>query len=318
MNVHDIGNSQVLEHFRPKRPQGMGSPEEARTRKIAEQPAPKQSGDEGVPGVIRLLQEGHFKGVANVRLHINFYDQLQQVARDAGLAAMESGVRDLTGGLQETVTKALQGLPEDALPDPAVVQELVSGFSGAAEELLDAVRQGQMGFEEALAALGEELDALADRLKGETPAPETFTVQDTQDGSTTVTPSLPAEGVAGDAADAGSADVENPEGAESVAAPLEAGEAPDGNGLALEEENVSPGGPFTLDEAVAKLKEEFAVLLADLESKIAGERYEPVFKTPDNNGRAFSRFLEIYKGLAGESGAKAEAEAPMPALDELI
>ena len=32
--------------------------------------------DEKAKGVIRLLQEGHFKGVADVRLRINFFDEL--------------------------------------------------------------------------------------------------------------------------------------------------------------------------------------------------------------------------------------------------
>ncbi len=45
-------------------------------------PAPPQvenqavQDDEKVKGVIRLLQEGHFKGVADVRLRINFFDEL--------------------------------------------------------------------------------------------------------------------------------------------------------------------------------------------------------------------------------------------------
>ena len=41
-----------------------------------------------VPGVIRLLQEGHFKGVADVRLRINFFDELQALqARELRSAA---------------------------------------------------------------------------------------------------------------------------------------------------------------------------------------------------------------------------------------
>jgi hypothetical protein len=49
--------------------------------------APAQDGPDSsdetatrTPGVVRLLQEGHFKGVAAVRLRLNFYEQLDHDA----------------------------------------------------------------------------------------------------------------------------------------------------------------------------------------------------------------------------------------------
>ncbi len=41
-----------------------------------EPPAPHSTTDEKVRGVIRLLQDGHFKGVADVRLRLNNFDEL--------------------------------------------------------------------------------------------------------------------------------------------------------------------------------------------------------------------------------------------------
>lgn len=35
-------------------------------------------GQEKVKGVVRLLHEGHFKGVADIRLRINFHEQLHR------------------------------------------------------------------------------------------------------------------------------------------------------------------------------------------------------------------------------------------------
>ncbi len=44
-----------------------------------------------VPGVIRLLEAGHFKGVADVRLRINFHDQLEQRAADKAADTLRTG-----------------------------------------------------------------------------------------------------------------------------------------------------------------------------------------------------------------------------------
>jgi len=46
------------------------------------EPDEQETADDG-QGVLRLLQEGHFKGVADVRLRINFHDELSAMQNDA-------------------------------------------------------------------------------------------------------------------------------------------------------------------------------------------------------------------------------------------
>ena len=41
-----------------------------------------EKSDEGQKGVLRLLQEGHFKGVADVRLRINFHDEISAMENE--------------------------------------------------------------------------------------------------------------------------------------------------------------------------------------------------------------------------------------------
>jgi len=48
-----------------------------------------------VPGVIRLLEAGHFKGVADVRLRINFQDQLAERAADKAADTLRRGADEL-------------------------------------------------------------------------------------------------------------------------------------------------------------------------------------------------------------------------------
>ena len=42
-------------------------------------------------GVVRLLQEGHFKGVADLRHRINFHEQLQHATNQAATTSLEEG-----------------------------------------------------------------------------------------------------------------------------------------------------------------------------------------------------------------------------------
>ena len=52
------------------------APNDAMTAQEGAKAAP---GETKVRGVIRLLQQGHFKGVADVRLRINFFDELSAI-----------------------------------------------------------------------------------------------------------------------------------------------------------------------------------------------------------------------------------------------
>lgn len=58
-------------------------------------------------GVLRLLEAGHFKGVADVRLRINFHDQLTQKANEAAKDELQSGSQDLVSLLNDTVQNTL-------------------------------------------------------------------------------------------------------------------------------------------------------------------------------------------------------------------
>jgi len=61
-----------------------------------------------VPGVIRHLQEGHFKGVADVRLRINFQDQLQGIASASQSAAIEAAGPTVVSAVEEAVGSLLE------------------------------------------------------------------------------------------------------------------------------------------------------------------------------------------------------------------
>lgn len=77
MNVHGVGAG-----IQPNRQVGRNAAANSDTVQTpAAESAPSESGK--TSGVIRLLQEGHFKGVADVRLRINFNDEIAQLGSQA-------------------------------------------------------------------------------------------------------------------------------------------------------------------------------------------------------------------------------------------
>lgn len=83
---------------------------------------------EHVPGVLRLLEAGHFKGVADVRLRMVFGDQI----RDAGIELPELSAPKGKGVAYAKFLEQYMGLPgspsADADPTPTLAdQAVVSG-----------------------------------------------------------------------------------------------------------------------------------------------------------------------------------------------
>ena len=70
------------------------------------QPAAENNIDEdGAKGVLRLLQEGHFKGVADVRLRINFHDELAAIEQAHLRASAQENTVPLTESLRNRPTR---------------------------------------------------------------------------------------------------------------------------------------------------------------------------------------------------------------------
>ncbi len=118
-------------------------------------------------GVLRLLQEGHFKGVADVRLRINFADEisaLQATASDEGIKGGEGPILDAVGGIldeflnQDGIESETAEQMRNAASDfEEAVRNLFAGFDGAKDPkgsaLVDALGTAFQNFLEAIQAL---------------------------------------------------------------------------------------------------------------------------------------------------------------------
>jgi hypothetical protein len=85
-------------------------------------------------GVLRLLQEGHFKGVADVRLRINFFDELAAIEAAELQTVNEEKVNDVLQSVADVVTPFLEG--ENGLTEEQISEltKLHQAFEGAVVE----------------------------------------------------------------------------------------------------------------------------------------------------------------------------------------
>lgn len=104
---------------------------------------------EGVPGVLRLLMNGHFKGVADVRLRTIFHNEIEVLQ----VEAMGTAVAEAAGALTELV-----GVPLDELissgalgeEQATAVSELQQAFGQAVDEAVEQFKTAPGMDEEAL------------------------------------------------------------------------------------------------------------------------------------------------------------------------
>jgi hypothetical protein len=89
-----------------------------------------KAGKPKVPGVIRLLEAGHFKGVADVRLRINFHEQLSARAAERAGAELNAGIDGLVQIVGRETDTLLASLALDE-PTAAKVSGLIASFEDA-------------------------------------------------------------------------------------------------------------------------------------------------------------------------------------------
>lgn len=106
-------------------------------------------------GVLRLLQEGHFKGVSDVRLRINFFDELAAIEAGKLQAVAEqkvNAVLESVGGIVDTFLAAEEnGLTEEQTAGVPELQEtFVQAVSGYINEPVTDLNNAFEDFVEAL------------------------------------------------------------------------------------------------------------------------------------------------------------------------
>jgi len=243
--------------------------------------ADAETGETGERGVIRLLEEGHFKGVADVRLRINFYDDL---STKAGAAATQTAMAG-TGALIDNVAAKAQelvsgwGLGEES---QKAASDLLTQFEAAAQAALgESTSDGKVDTTRLADTLRQAFELFSGQLAALVPPPPDA-VDPATDGPTDPAATEPQPS-------------EPPAETDTTASPT-ADPAPP-----------SPVPNPDLD-SLAQL---FADELAKLLSSVGGaSQLPPLASEPTGNGKAYDKFVAIYNELTGQSRAPEPPAAP--------
>ena len=99
--------------------------------------------DQGkAPGVIRLLEAGHFRGVADVRLRINFFDELSARAQTAARPIVQEQTAQLVDAVKSGVEEIIASLVTDQEAIDAL-KNLSVDFDLAVESAVQQAMAGQ-------------------------------------------------------------------------------------------------------------------------------------------------------------------------------
>jgi hypothetical protein len=260
-------------------------------------------------GVLRLLESGHFKGVADVRLRINFFEELSARAQDAAAAAAPQQTSDLIEAFD------------------AKVEELLSGFD-IDDDAATAIQQLRDGFEDAVASVagqfdGRDVDGLAAGIQDAfdaflTQLRDVLAPAATTDPGSTLEPAAEATDVAEGLAAAPATATTTLSATQTLNQRIDAlGTAPadsvepaasaSGDGDAVPEPAVAPTAaeaptaPADDPDPFATLASAFTDLLSDLVSSLLATGQLPDPSPSTGNGAAYEKFLAIYNELRGAS-----------------
>ncbi|MHC4632404.1 MAG: hypothetical protein ACYS9C_14205 [Planctomycetota bacterium] len=258
-------------------------------------------------GVLRLLLEGHFKGVADVRLHINFFNelaaieaaQLQAVAEE-NVDGVLQAVEMLVGTLAEESEPAVEPpveppveLPVEPpveLPVEPLVEPTVEPTVESAGEPTPEVPAEVLELQETFALTVNQLKD--DFLAAEAPSTDAL-VAGMQSAFDEFLAAL-EEALASDTGDV-TADETAPDDGGDEPGSVEAA-AEQGGGVT----EPPPEEPETgLEDFIAELRAAFGAAMDELINLFGGVIVFGELSEPSGNGGAYEKFLAIYNEMLG-------------------
>ncbi len=257
------------------------NPEELQTAHT-QQVGETEKSEEKVKGVIRLLQAGHFKGVADVRLRINFYDEIQAIEGQA--------LKSTASGSFETFNQSIQDEISALKESGQLTEEQVAAIDAFLENL-NSIQSGflsgnDLSIESLLNRLQSEFDNLSGLLNPPVPQPPIELLDIEEPVPVIDNPVEP--------------DPTEPPAGEPTPEPMTQPVEIPAEGLIPEmpEVGIQESLPqTTMLDLLNSLQESFAQAMDDLQSELAASSTLPEISEPNGNGKAFEKFLAIYEDM---------------------
>jgi hypothetical protein len=216
-------------------------------------------------GVIRLLQQGHFKGVADVRLRIVHHKQIHQVTTQSAADILELKGQTLISDVGEELGIEF-GIAQEELQEAiAAFQEKVGTNDASPDGAKPNNKNILSIYREAFGELMQALSKLEPVVESEDQIP----VQAVEDGSGEVSSTTNEEPVTTTA-----------EQTQTRASEVQS-------------------EPTVFQSALAALEEKFSDDMQSIEANMNDLMSLPALSQPTGNGVAYEKFLGIYNALQG-------------------
>ena len=241
-------------------------------------------------GAMRLLQEGHFKGVAALRLRINFFDQLSDLEQESIQATAQESVDELNLAIKEHI----DGLNSKGLVEEETMPQLAELTDSFANELQNNITVEELDPQQLISSLQQNYYNFRTRLQNLLLTPEATSPQKAQVAETNPT-------------EENSAAVEQSDENPSPSISVQEMEQPS------EETITSPADTLEESETQAQLfagldalDSIFRSQLSNLEERLQDTTLLSVPEQPDNEGAAFQKFLSIYQDMQNSAATAKE------------
>jgi hypothetical protein len=243
---------------------------------------------EGQKGVLRLLQEGHFNGVADIRLRINFHDEISAMESEQLKSAADGEVDRFINTVTDFL-KSQEQTDEDLTP---VVDAFLADAENAKAKFLT---EGNLSIDALINDLKAAIENLIAGLNGlipETAVEELAPLLTEEIVETVIDTVKEEEPVAFVADETPVAEVPLEEMPEETVVT----DGPDVNAPPLKaEEDVAAQIALLIEE----LTPLFDAAASGLKDALSHTSALPELSEPTGNGVAYEKFLNIYNGLYG-------------------
>jgi hypothetical protein len=257
-------------------------------------PEDGQESSEKQKGVIRNLLEGHFKGVADVRLRINHFEELSAIEN----SQLKSFVTENIDNVSSPITETINGFFGDDGQELTIQAE----YDAAKEPEQLFLQEVNSAKEAFLASENPSITLLEDDLNNAFQS----LIQSLEDLNTTVQiPTDPEELI--DSSLQTQTESENPveqstqPEATGTDIPIDTDNQPE---LIVTEntEDQEPVEPqYDFQAFVENLTSSFETALGTLMDDLRQSSVLPELSEPEGNGRAYDKFLQIYNQMQGIS-----------------
>jgi len=216
-------------------------------------------------GVVRNLLDGHFKGVSDVRLRINFRDDIATLEMERMVQVAQEGVSDLI----QTVTGEVDAfLQSESLDDQilSTISEASDTFTSSVSQAVDSFQSDQpVKTDELISEIQTEFDDLVVSV--------TASFNSSSEANTEET-DIPADNI-----------IINPDRTANFPPSLA--------DILSVENDVS----LSYEQFIMDLTAAFELKLNELMMRLSEVKVLPDLSEPEGNGQSFQKFLTIYNGL---------------------